>query len=294
MNTSMPSVELQDIISLTTLIPGTVFNLFVSTLLLLSPHRGSIPITLLTIFSVTNSLICLQITPLAAASFTSKPLVDESQCFLLIPIYNITSNLSTFFLAALAVDIGLSLVYKTERLMTRCKFVMICVVYLTLLVLVETMQMRFEVEVQYTVSRGVCSWTSPESNLVTNYINIGSLIAVITPVFLIALSLVSITCNFRTISTYNHTLLNSARATLLLSVSFLTFHSVGFVVSLKAALLPLLETYDNDGQMHHYDRIQDVLLNGIYSTIAPLLIYLAIPDIRHKFRLRVGTFTFLE
>ena len=290
----MPSELLQDIISLTTLIPGTVLNLLMSTLLLFSPHRGSIPVTLLTLYSFTNTLVCLQITPLAAASFTFQPLIGKDQCFLLIPLYNVTSNLSTFFLAALAVDIGLSLVYKTERLMTNCKFVMACVVYFTLLVLVETMQLRFDVQVQYRVSRGVCSWTSPENGIVTNYINIGSLIAVITPVFLIALSLVSLICNFRSISTYNHTLLNSSRATLLLSVCFLTFHSVCFVVSLKASLLPLLVSEGGNVQIHDRDRVQDVLLDGVYLTIAPLLIYVALPDIRQKFRLRVGTFIFLE
>ena len=274
----------QDVISLTTLTVGTLLNVAVIIyFLLLSPHKNVITNIILTLYSFFNSLICLQITPLAAAAFTSQPLVTTEHCPLLIPLYNISSNLSTFFLAVLAVDLGLSLVYKTERLLTKCKFVVMTIVYLCLLVALELTQLRFGVKVWYSVDRGICSWSSAGDNILINYIDIGSLIAVIIPVFLMTLSLVSLTCNLNSISTYNHTLLYASRAALLLSISYLTFHSVSFVVSLRGALLPLFKSANVENQVYECGRLMNVLLDGLYVTVAPILICLALPDVRQKF-----------
>ena len=274
---------MQNLISLTTLIPGTLLNILVIIyFLLLSPHRDVITNKLLTLYSLFNALICLQITPLVASIFTSHPLITPKHCPLLLPLYNITSSLSTFFLAVLAVDIGLSLLYKTEQLLRKCKLVVMHVVYLCLLVVVELMQLRFGVEVQYAVERGICSWSSAGDNVVINYLNIGSLLAVIIPVFLITLSLFSLICNFKSISTYNHTLLYASQAALLLSVSYLFFHSVNFVASLRTAFSPLVSSQTVENQVHESGRLMKILLDGLYATIAPVLICLAVPDVRRK------------
>jgi hypothetical protein len=131
---------MQDLVSLTTLMPGTVLNLLVIVYIQLSPHKRVITNILLTLYSLFNTLICLQTTPLAAAVFTSHSLVTEKHCSILVPLYTITSNFSTYFLTVLAVDLGLSLVYKTEQLLTKCKFVVMTVIYLCLQVVVELMR----------------------------------------------------------------------------------------------------------------------------------------------------------
>jgi hypothetical protein len=132
------------------------------------------------------------------------------------------------------------------------------------------------------VTRGICSWRSAVDDIVINYINTGYLISVIIPVFLITISLVSLTCNYKNISTYNHILLYASRVALLLSISYIAFHSVSFVVSLKAAFTPLFGSETVESQDLECGRLMTVLLDGLNATVAPILIFATLPDVKQR------------